>query len=153
VYRTAGRRAGGVVLVGDVLKGALAAGLGWLAGDHLLGVACATAAVIGHVLPVTRRLRGGKGVATYGGAVLVLFPLHGLVAGVAFALAAKVTRRVSVASLVIAIAVPVVVAATGAPGAEVALLGLITLVVVVRHGGNIARLARGTEAPIQGARS
>jgi glycerol-3-phosphate acyltransferase PlsY len=142
-----------MVLVGDVLKGAIAAGLGWLAGDHLLGVACATAAVIGHVLPITRRLRGGKGVATYGGAVLVLFPFHGLITGLAFAIAAKVSRRISVASIGAALAIPVLVAATGAPGREVALLGVVTLVVVVRHAGNIARLARGTEVPIQGARS
>jgi glycerol-3-phosphate acyltransferase PlsY len=153
VYRTAGRRAGGAVLLGDVLKGALAAGLGWLVGDHVVGVACATAAVLGHVLPVTRRFRGGKGVATYGGAVLVLFPLQGLAAGVVFALATRLSRRVSVASIGVALALPVFVGATGAPGREIALLGVMTVVVVIRHAGNIGRLARGTEAPTQRARS
>jgi glycerol-3-phosphate acyltransferase PlsY len=137
------------VLLGDVCKGASAAGLGWALGGHLLGVACGAAAVAGHVLPVTRRFRGGKGVATYGGAVLVLYPLHGLVAAAAFLAAARMARRVSVASLVIAVALPLGVAATGAPGAEVALLVAVALVVVVRHADNIARLARGVERPLE----
>jgi glycerol-3-phosphate acyltransferase PlsY len=149
VYRTAGRRAGAFVLLGDVVKGAAAAGLGWWSGGHLLGVACAAAAVVGHVLPVTRGFRGGKGVATYGGAVLVLFPLHGVVAAAAFLAAAKLSRRVSVASLVIAVAIPLGVAATGAPATEVALLAAIALLVVVRHADNIARLARGAERPLE----
>jgi glycerol-3-phosphate acyltransferase PlsY len=96
-----------------------------------------------------RRFRGGKGVATYGGAVLVLFPLHGIVAAAAFLAAAKLSRRVSVASIVIAVAIPVAVAATGAPAIEVTLLTAIALLVVIRHADNIARLARGAERPLE----
>ena len=147
VYRTAGRRAGALVLAGDVVKGALPAAVGWLAGDHLLGLACGVAAVAGHVLPVTRRFRGGKGVATAGGATLVLFPVAGLVAVVVFAAVAKLTRRASLGSLTIAALIPVAAAAGGAPGIEVALLVAMAAVVVVRHADNIARLVRGTEAP------
>ena len=53
VYRTAGRGAGVLTLVGDVLKGAGAAALGWAVGGHGLGVACGVAAVLGHVAPLT----------------------------------------------------------------------------------------------------
>jgi glycerol-3-phosphate acyltransferase PlsY len=53
VYRTAGRGAGVLTLVGDVLKGAGAAALGWSVGGHGLGVACGVAAVVGHVAPLT----------------------------------------------------------------------------------------------------
>jgi glycerol-3-phosphate acyltransferase PlsY len=53
VYRTAGRGAGVLTLVGDVLKGAGAAALGWSVGGHGLGVACGVAAVLGHVAPLT----------------------------------------------------------------------------------------------------
>jgi acyl phosphate:glycerol-3-phosphate acyltransferase len=53
VYRTAGRGAGVLTLVGDVLKGAGAAALGWAVGGHGLGVACGVAAVVGHVAPLT----------------------------------------------------------------------------------------------------
>lgn len=149
VYRTAGRRAGALVLAGDLAKGAAAAGLGWWLGDHVLGLVCATAAVAGHVLPVTRRFRGGKGVATSGGATLVLYPLVGLGAVVAWAVVTAVSRRASIASLALAVAIPTGAAVTGAPGVEVALLALMGVAVVIRHAGNIARLARGAERPVE----
>lgn len=151
VYRTAGRRAGALVLVGDLAKGAVAAASGWLAGDHLLGLVCGAAAVAGHVFPATRRFRGGKGVATGGGVTLVLFPVAGLVAVVTFAAVSKLTRRASLGSLTIAVLIPVVTAAGGAPGVEVLLLAALAVLVVARHTGNIVRLVRGTE-PSLGAK-
>ena len=95
VLRVAGRRAGAAALVGDVLKGAVPAAVGWAVGGHGLGVACGLAAVVGHVLPVTRGFRGGKGVATGAGMAVVLFPAAALVAVAAFAVAAVVSRTVS----------------------------------------------------------
>ena len=73
-FRTMGRRAGTIVLLGDVAKGALAAGVGLASGNRAVGVACGLAAVLGHVYPATRRFRGGKGVATGAGMALVLLP-------------------------------------------------------------------------------
>lgn len=152
VYRTAGRRAGALVLVGDLAKGAVAAASGWLAGDHLLGLVCGAAAVAGHVFPATRRFRGGKGVATGGGVTLVLFPVAGLVAVVTFAAVSKLTRRASLGSLTIAVLIPVVTAAGGAPGVEVLLLAALAVLVVARHTGNIVRLVRGTEPSLEAKR-
>ena len=149
VYRTAGRRAGAAVLLGDLCKGAAATALGHVAGDHALAVVCGGAAVAGHVVPVTRPGRGGKGVATYAGAVLVAFPLLGSVAAAVWALTAAATRRASVASLVVAAGVPVALAATGTRALEVLLLAVAAAVVVARHRDNIARLVRGEERPIE----
>jgi acyl-phosphate glycerol 3-phosphate acyltransferase len=67
VYRTAGRRAGLVVFALDVGKGVAAVLMGMAVAGRPLALACWAAATVGHVLPVTRRLRGGKGVATGGG--------------------------------------------------------------------------------------
>ena len=50
-FRTMGRRAGAIVLLGDVAKGALAAGVGLATGNRAVGVACGLAAVLGHVSP------------------------------------------------------------------------------------------------------
>ncbi|HEY5888757.1 MAG TPA: glycerol-3-phosphate acyltransferase, partial [Acidimicrobiales bacterium] len=79
VLRTSGRWAGATVLAIDVAKGALAAGLGLLVGDHTLGVVAGAAAVLGHVAPVGRRFQGGKGVATAAGASAVVFPVLSLI--------------------------------------------------------------------------
>jgi glycerol-3-phosphate acyltransferase PlsY len=152
VYRTAGRRAGALVLVGDLLKGAAGGGLGWAAGDHALGVVCGAAAVAGHIFPVIRGFRGGKGVATSGGVTLVLFPLVGVGAALAWAVLARLTRRASVASLVLAVGIPAAAALTGAPAVEAVLLAAMGLVVLARHAGNIERLVKGTERAVEAGR-
>lgn len=153
VLRTAGKRAGAATLVGDVAKGALAAGGGWLVGGHGLGVACGVAAVVGHTLPVTRGLRGGKGVATGAGMAAVLYPVAMAVAGLGFALVVAVTRTVSLASIVAVVLLPVAAAAFGAPGWEVAALGLCAVLIVIRHRDNIARIRLGEERRLGSPRS
>ena len=145
VYRTAGRAAGALVLAGDVVKGAVPAAVGQAAGGRRLGLLCGTAAVAGHVVPVTRRFRGGKGVATAAGVSLVLFP------GVSLALAGlwggvfKLTRTASLASVATAAAWPVLVVATRRPPGEVVGVSAVAALVLARHRENLVRLARGTE--------
>lgn len=145
VYRTAGRWAGLMVFVADVGKGALATGIGLLAGDRSLGLACWGAATLGHVFPVTRRFRGGKGVATGGGGSLVLFPVVGLVVTALFALVARVSGKASLGSIVIAVALPVGVALTGRGWCEFLVAAGIAAVVLMRHEKNIRRLVAGEE--------
>ncbi len=145
VYRLGGRRAGLVVAVVDLAKGAVPAGVALALigrpGAHVVWLA----AVAGHVWPVTRGLRGGKGVATAGGGGLVLSPLIGLVCLGLFVGAVAVVRVAAVGSLAMAVAYPVLVALTGRPGSEVALSVLVALILVVRHRSNVARLIRGEE--------
>jgi glycerol-3-phosphate acyltransferase PlsY len=145
VLRTAGKRAGAATLAGDVAKGALAAAGGWAVGGHGLGVACGVAAVVGHVLPVTRGLQGGKGVATGAGMAAVLYPVAMVVAALGFAVATAVSRTVSLGSVVAAVLLPLAAAALGAPGREVAALGLCAVLIVARHRDNLARIRRGEE--------
>ena len=149
-YRTMGRIPAAVVLGGDLVKGAVATGAGWALGGHTVALAAGVAAVVGHTFPV--RGRGGKGVATCAGMLLVAFPLAALAAALGWVLLAVVARRPSVASLALAVGLPLGVAVAGAPGVEVALLALAAAVVVVRHADNIRRLVHGTEAPIRVAR-
>ena len=148
VLRTSGRWAGAAVLAVDVAKGALAAGLGLLVGDHTLGVIAGAAAVLGHVAPVSRRFRGGKGVATAAGASAVVFPVLSLILGVVFVITVAITRRVSVGSLVLALLLPVGVALGGWSGIEVLVTAGVSLVVIARHHENIRRLIRREEAPV-----
>jgi acyl phosphate:glycerol-3-phosphate acyltransferase len=145
VYRTAGRRAGVLTLVGDLVKGAAAAGLGWAVGGHGLGVACGVAAVVGHVAPLTRLSRGGKGVATVAGMALVLFPLAAVASVVAFAVVTGLSRTVSLGSIAAVAVLPAAAGALGAPVWEVAALAGCAVVVIARHRANIGRLWRGEE--------
>ena len=145
VYRTAGRRAGLMVFFADAGKGALAAGLGLAVGDRSLGLACWAAATFGHVLPATRRFRGGKGVATGGGGSLVLFPILGLFVAALFVVVAWVSGKASLGSIVIAVALPAGVAATGRGWCEFLVAAGIAAMVLVRHEGNIRRLVSGEE--------
>jgi glycerol-3-phosphate acyltransferase PlsY len=152
VLRVAGRRAGAAVLAGDLAKGAVPAAVGWAAGDHRLGLACGVAAVVGHVAPVTRRFRGGKGVATDAGMALVLFPVAALVAAAAFAAVVAVTRLASLGSIVAVVVLPVAAGLLGAPAVEVAALAGCAALIVARHRDNIARLTAGTERRLGGTR-
>ena len=72
--RAVGKGWGVAVMVVDILKGAAAAALGWLVGGEAGAYAAATTAVAGHIFPVWFGFRGGKGVATAAGAMLVVFP-------------------------------------------------------------------------------
>lgn len=150
VLRTAGRQAAALTLIGDAGKGVVAAALGWAVGGHGLGVACGVAAVLGHVAPVTRRFKGGKGVATAVGMVAVLYPLLAVVGCLVFVGVLVTTRIVSIASMAGVVAAAVVAAGvatvTGAHGWEATALVLCAALVVARHAGNIRRLARGDES-------
>ena len=145
VYRTSGRWAGAIVAIGDVVKGALPAAAGSLIGGRAVGFACWVAAVVGHILPATRRFRGGKGVATAGGGALVLLPLVAAFCGAGFAIAVKWSKRVSVGSIVMFVLGPILTAAFGRPAWEVAVATAVSALVLLRHAGNIRRLAGGTE--------
>ncbi|MEX0663554.1 MAG: glycerol-3-phosphate acyltransferase [Acidimicrobiia bacterium] len=74
--KVVGAKWGVFVIVVDIVKGVVAGLLGWLVGDESGAYAGATAGIAGHIFPVWSRFRGGKGVATSGGAVLVVFPIY-----------------------------------------------------------------------------
>lgn len=148
--RVGGVRAGAAVLLGDAGKGALAAGLGYVVDGRTLAWLAGAAAVAGHLWPVTRGLRGGKGVATAGGVAIVCAPLAAVPLGVLFAVLVKLTGKAAIGSIALAVLLPVAVAALGQSGLEVGVAAAVSLVVVVRHRGNIARLIDGSEAVVRG---
>jgi glycerol-3-phosphate acyltransferase PlsY len=148
-FRLGGRRAGALVLAGDLAKGALATGVGLVVGGRPLGLAAGAAAVLGHVFPATRGFRGGKGVATAAGVVVVLEPLAALVGLGAWLVVVAVSRTASLASLAGVVAGLIAVVAVGRPAWEVAGLAAIGVLIVVRHRGNLSRVAAGTEQTME----
>jgi glycerol-3-phosphate acyltransferase PlsY len=112
---------------------------------ELLGVWCGAAAVVGHCFPVWLGFRGGKGVATGCGAMVALDPVVFVVGGLAWLGALAAFRFVSLASIAMGLAFPIAAWARGDARPVVAGAALLTLLILVRHRSNMARLAAGTE--------
>ena len=148
-FRLAGKSAGAFVLAADLAKGALPPLAAIKATrSPALAATCGTAAVAGHCFPLLQPAGGGKGVATAAGMVLVVDPPLGLLGAAAWAGVAKATRRPSVASVVLAIGLPVAALARHRPGWELASFALVGGLVLARHEENLRRLARGEERPV-----
>ncbi len=152
-YRALGPVAGVLVFVLDVGKGAapvyVALRLWGSPTDPwstLVLVMTGMAAIAGHNWPVYLKFRGGKGVSTAAGVLVVLFPY--LTAGLAVVWMAAVllTRYVSVGSIAIALGFPVLVTIFyGSNRVYVAFSVVAAAVVIFRHRSNIGRLLRGVE--------
>lgn len=151
VYRLGGRRAGIAVAAIDLAKGAVPVGAALLVAGRPEAHAVWVAAVVGHVWPVTRAFRGGKGVATAGGGGLVIGPLVGLVCALLFLVVVRFGRVAALGSLSIALAFPVVSAIVGRPWWEVAVAAGVASILVVRHRSNIGRMWRRDEYRVDGS--
>jgi glycerol-3-phosphate acyltransferase PlsY len=149
VYRVAGFRAGAAVLVGDLLKGVIAAGVGLALGNRELALLVGLAAVVGHCFPVQRWGRGGKGVATAGGVGIVVFPALAVALLAIWFVVARLLNKASLGSLVVLLVAPVIVAAVGRPAKEIVLITALCLLVLARHHSNIRRLLRGEESSLR----
>jgi glycerol-3-phosphate acyltransferase PlsY len=151
VLRAAGTLPAVLTLIGDVAKGALVVWLGAqiAGGDAAGGAVAAVAAVVGNCWSVFLGFRGGKGVATGLGAVLMLFgPLVSLPSLIVFLVVVATTRYVSLGSLLGAVGIPVVALTLGRPVVPVMAAAAVALLIVGRHRQNIARLLDGTESRI-----
>jgi glycerol-3-phosphate acyltransferase PlsY len=148
VLRTLGWLPAVVTLLGDVVKGYAAVVLaGRLTGGEPTAVAAAAvAAVAGNCWSVFLRLRGGKGVATGLGALLMLVPWATLAALPVFIVIVASFRYVSLGSLLGALCVPLGAAVLGYPLAYVLAALAVALIIVGRHHANIGRLLAGTES-------
>lgn len=159
VYRVLGLRTAIAVLLTDALKGAAAVSLAWAVRDlfpaeewfvmyrFLLGLL----ALLGHVFPLFAGFRGGKGIATLAGIIVVLFPGAILICLGIFVLVFLGSRYVSLGSMLAAISFPVVVIwILPDPLLPEILFSLVVAVFVpLTHIKNIRRLLRGQENKIR----
>lgn len=148
VTRVLGWRKGVWVFVLDAAKGAIAAGLGLLVGDRPAGYALGAAAVLGHVFPVWQRFRGGKGVATGGGVFAVMSPIVFPILVVLWFVLSRLTKKASLASIIVVALLPVGVGIVRREPWEVAATIALCLLVMARHLGNIKRLITRKEHAI-----
>lgn len=151
VLRTMGKGAAAAVMLGDVLKGFVAAMVGDLVVGEAVGFAAGMLAVVGHCYPVWYRFKGGKGVATAGGSVFWLEPLLGIGFSVLWGGLVATTKRASIASLVLVLVYVPGMALFGHRNWSLVWAGATALLILVRHQGNIRRLLGGSEHTVGGA--
>lgn len=160
--RVLGKKAGVIVLLGDVAKTVLAVivvrllfgrqDADWL---PLLGMYAAAGAVLGHNFPVQLGFRGGKGIACTAGLVLTLGPVVTALEASTFLLTVLLTGYVSLGSILVVIELVIVLALLGQNGyygmsqAHLSEFYVISIVLacmaLYRHRANIVRLLHGTE--------
>jgi len=147
-FRIFGPFFGGVVLLGDVVKGVLGALVGqWLGGGNIAVAAlCGLAVVAGHNWPLFYKFRGGKGMATSVGAIIILVPETLLFLVPIWVLVVAVSRYVSLGSIMAALALPVATFFFYPQQGFLLLFAVVASVLgVYRHRANIQRLLAGEE--------
>jgi len=153
VKRVLGAKAGNTVFALDAVKGAVAAAwplLPWVHGDaadgRLMGLIGVIAAVLGHSFSMFTKFKGGKGVATAAGGLVVLIPVACLIGSAVWVLTFFLSRYVSLGSVLAAIAVPAASWLMGNPLSLNLVATALGLFVIIRHRENIKRLLSGTES-------
>lgn len=159
VIRTLGKGYGYPVFAADFLKGFGAVQISiWIAARaqpewislEMFGIVAAISSVLGHSFPVWLYFKGGKGVATSGGALFGLAPVAALVGAAIWVITFLLTRYVSVASVTATAALPLIILLTTwlskTTGKSLFYSSVcLAAVVIWRHRSNLLRLIRGTE--------
>jgi glycerol-3-phosphate acyltransferase PlsY len=159
VIRTAGGRAGAVTMILDLAKASAAVLIAWaVVPIHTAQVVAALAAIIGHIWSVYIKFQGGRGVATYVGSILAMNWLVGLCTAIIILGTARLTRYMSLGSIVGIVASflamlalmitesrPAVPFLTIVPAVQVVFCGVAACVILIQHRDNVQRLLTGTE--------
>lgn len=141
VLRLAGRDAAALTLAGDVAKGALAVTIARaLNAEPLVQALAGAAAFLGHLYPVFFGFRGGKGVATALGALLVATPLAGLLTVATWGIAWAILRISAAAALTAFLLAPVYVGVTTHQPPLVIVAAAVSALLFWRHRANIRDL-------------
>ncbi len=144
-----GKAAGAVLLAKAIVGSSILAIGGIFLNWQLAQVMAGSAAVAGHVWPIFAKFKGGRGVTTYFGTLLAIFPPAGIFGAEILAVSALRSRHMSMGSILGALAawclmVPLTIA-YGFPPIYLA-YGLVAVALLVyQHRGNMKRLQQGTE--------
>ncbi|EAF1796770.1 glycerol-3-phosphate 1-O-acyltransferase PlsY [Listeria monocytogenes] len=150
-FRVLGIKAGSIVTVMDILKGTVATLLPFffqLNVDHHFWLLTGAFAIIGHSFPLFAGFRGGKAVATSAGVILAYAPLLFVAALVVFLVTLKLSKYVSLSSMIGALAALIISLFMG-DWILMILVACIALFVIWRHRANITRIRNGEEPKIK----
>lgn len=157
-FRVLGARYGVMVMVIDILKGAVAVGLYTLLPFYIRNefertnfmIGLGLASVIGHVFPVFANFKGGKGVATLFGMMLAMQPVVAVSCVGVFLFVLYLTRYVSLSAILGALMLPICVLWIWNENEVLyrVFTLLIAFLVIITHQKNIGRILRGVESRI-----
>jgi glycerol-3-phosphate acyltransferase PlsY len=151
VAREVGLAWGIVTLLADSLKGFIPVGAAvLLLGsspeiEEVLQGLVGMAALLGHQFPVYNRFKGGKGVATCLGVFLAISPISCLFSGMIFLVVVVLWRYISMGSIAAALSMPGWLYIGGHSEFFIIISIAMSLLIVIRHRGNIKRLVNGDE--------
>lgn len=147
VLRTMGLRNGLITFVGDCGKAALACGIGWWTLGQYGALLAGLMVILGHNWPVFFQFRGGKGVASSCGVMLVCFPIPALISYVVAIAIIAATKFISLGSMCMLTLFSVLVSVFYSGGDVIVILWAVLLAALclLRHRTNIGRLLHGCE--------
>ena len=147
VLRTGRKDIAFITLLLDAGKAGIAA----LLFNHFFGAPigffAGAAALIGHCFPIWLKFKGGKGVATFFGALLATAWPIGLIAGAIWLACAFITRISSLSALAAAGSVPLIAFMMGYTHVAM-MVAVMAIIIYIRHVENIGRILKGTESRI-----
>ncbi len=151
VLRSLGKVPALLTLVGDIMKGTAAVAVARsVAGDPFIEGIAGLSAIAGHTFSLFLRFRGGKGVATAIGVLLIYAPAVGLATIAVWLLVVAVTRYSSLGALVSFAVLPLTMYVFDGMRVKVIIAFLIAGLLILRHAANIQRLLKGTESRVGG---
>lgn len=148
VVRTLGLKIGVIAFIGDFLKGLIPTLLGYLLIGTSGAVIGGALSVIGHCYPVWLKFKGGKGIATSAGVLVVIDPLVFIILLTLQFAIIFITKYMSLASITSAVIFPVLCMMLSAPLEYVIFSVCLGAFVVYRHRSNLMRLIRGEETKL-----
>jgi len=158
VFRILGKPAGLLVLVIDGLKGFMACAWAvdfiarhWGSATvdvEYLRIAAGLAVVLGHNYTCWLGFKGGKGIATSGGALAALVPWAFIIILLVFIIVFAISRIVSLGSIAAAASLPIATWLTRGTPTMILVTTLMALLAIYKHKANIQRLMNGTESRI-----
>lgn len=150
VLRTMGLKSGLITFIGDCVKSLLACLIGhWLLG-HNGAMLAGLFVILGHNWPIFFQMKGGKGVASSCGVMLVCFPIPAIISYVVAIAIIATTKFISLGSMCMLITYALLITLFFNGGSLIAVIWAVILAAmcVARHHANVGRLLAGTESKI-----
>lgn len=150
--RAMGKAPAILTLLGDVMKGvaAIAAARYFFPGNQAMIGIIGISVIAGHIFSIFLGFKGGKGVATGFGVILIYSPIVALITLIIWLAIAFITRYSSLGAIAAVMLLPVNLYIFDFNREKLIISVMITLLLMIRHSDNIVRLLKGTESRIGG---